>query len=64
MIAVAFIAAAGAIIAAALGLLNRQKINEIHVLVNSRLDTAIQQIEDLKTQRDLAQGREDHEQAV
>jgi hypothetical protein len=29
------------------------KANQIHVLVNSRLDTAVKEIEDLKTQRDL-----------
>jgi hypothetical protein len=42
------------IIAAVIGLINRRKISEIHVLVNSRLDLAIAQIEDLKQQRDQA----------
>lgn len=40
-------------ITAALGLVMRKKTNEIHVLVNSRLDQAIAEISDLKQQRDI-----------
>jgi len=41
-----------AILAAALGLINRHKLNQVHVLVNSRLDSTLTEIEDLKKQRD------------
>jgi hypothetical protein len=65
MIWPAVIAGVAAIIAAALGYVNRQKINEnnnklneIHVLVNSRLDEALNHISELqniiKIQREAA----------
>jgi hypothetical protein len=59
VILVAVIGALGAIGAAAVGYANRQKLTEIHVLVNSRLDTAIREIEDLKQQRNRLQEKED-----
>lgn len=40
----------------AIGLLNRHKIRQVHVLVNSRLDSTLTEIADLKRQRDLRQG--------
>jgi hypothetical protein len=56
MIWPAIIAGVAAIIAAGLGYANRQKINEssqklneIHVLVNSRLDEALNQINELRS---------------
>jgi hypothetical protein len=48
-----------ALAAAVMGTLNHKRIGEVHVMVNSRLDTALAQIEDLKTQRDLKHD-EDH----
>jgi hypothetical protein len=30
-----------------------RRVGQVHVLVNSRLDTALSQIDDLKAQRDL-----------
>jgi hypothetical protein len=42
-------------VTAALGFINRKKTNDIHLLVNSRLDQAIAEIEDLKKQRDILQ---------
>jgi len=50
------ISAAAALAAAVLGLLNRKKLTEVHLLVNSRLDSALSQIADLKQQRDLKRG--------
>jgi acetolactate synthase small subunit len=47
------------IAAAFIGLMNRVKINEIHIMVNSRLDQAIEQIHDLISQRDRQQRKED-----
>ena len=47
------ITALAAVAAAAIGALNHRKIDQVHVLVNSRLDAALLQIEDLKGQRDL-----------
>lgn len=40
-------------ISAIIGWLNRNRLGEIHILVNSRLDVAIKEIEDLKNQRDI-----------
>lgn len=58
MIWASVIAGSAAVIAAALGAYNARnisraqvKLQEVHVLVNNRLDTALDQIEDLKTQR-------------
>jgi len=70
MIWPAIIAGIAAIIAASLGYVNRQKINqnndklnEIHVLVNSRLDDALTHISELqaiiKDQRNKAAESED-----
>lgn len=53
MIASSIIAGIAAVIAAVISGYNHRKLNEIHVLVNSRLDAAIGEIEDLKKQRDL-----------
>lgn len=53
---VTLIASGGAIIGAitaVLGLINRKKISEVHILVNSRLDATLTEIEDLKQQRDI-----------
>lgn len=53
---VTLIASGGAIIGAitaVLGLINRKKISEVHILVNSRLDATLTEIEDLKEQRDI-----------
>jgi hypothetical protein len=47
----ASIGGVAAIAAAALGLVNRQKIAEVHVLVNHRLDEALTEIQTLKDQR-------------
>jgi hypothetical protein len=58
-VVVAIIGALGAIGAAVVGVINRAKINEIHVLVNSRLDAALGQVDDLKEQRDRTQRKED-----
>jgi hypothetical protein len=44
----ALIGALGAIFAASLGLVNRHKIAQVHVLVNSRLTTALDEIAALK----------------
>jgi hypothetical protein len=62
----AVIAALGAVAASLIGADNRrkidqsqQKLSEIHILVNSRLDSALSQIADLKQQRDRVQGKED-----
>ena len=41
----------GAVVAAALGLINKKKNEEIHILVNHRLDEALAEINTLKTQR-------------
>jgi hypothetical protein len=52
-IAIAAVATAAAAVASVvLGLFNRKKLTEIHVLVNSRLDQAISEINDLKAERD------------
>lgn len=48
----ASIGGAAAIVAAVVSLHNTRKIEEVHVLVNSRLDAALEQIADLKDQRD------------
>jgi hypothetical protein len=50
---VAIIPSAFGLAAAVLGLMNRKKLQEVHVLVNSRLDATLTEIADLKTQRDL-----------
>ena len=59
LVIVAVIGALGAIGASAMGLLNRKKLTEIHVLVNSRLDQALSEINDLRQQRNRLQDRED-----
>jgi hypothetical protein len=49
----AIIPSAFGLAAAVLGLMNRKKLQEVHVLVNSRLDATLTEIADLKKQRDL-----------
>jgi hypothetical protein len=51
VIIAASIGGVAAIIAAVLGLTNRSKIAEVHVLVNHRLDEALMEIAQLKDQR-------------
>jgi hypothetical protein len=51
VIIAASIGGVAAIIAAVLGLTNRVKIAEVHVLVNHRLDEALMEIAQLKDQR-------------
>lgn len=46
------LAAISSTAAAWIGLHNRKRINEIHVMVNSRLDSTLAEIADLKQQRD------------
>ena len=53
------VTAGAAIIAASLGYINHNKIKQVHVLVNSRLDAALEQIGDLKDQRRETQDRQD-----
>jgi hypothetical protein len=48
MIWTSVIAGIAAIIAATLGLINHQKITEVHVLVNGRLTLALAEIESLR----------------
>lgn len=48
----AVIGGVAAIVAAFISYHNGVKIREVHVLVNSRLDSALEQIDDLKNQRD------------
>jgi hypothetical protein len=62
----AIIAGLAAIIAAGLGYANRQKINEsnqklneIHVLVNSRLDEALNQINELRSRATIVREAQD-----
>jgi hypothetical protein len=45
----AVVGALGAIIASYVGLSNKRKIAEVHVLVNSRLSTALEEIAELKS---------------
>jgi hypothetical protein len=52
------IAGVAAVIAALIGVRNHIKLTEIHVLVNSRLDSALTEIDDLKTQRDIKHDEE------
>lgn len=54
----AIIAGLSAIIAAIIGIFNHRKLQEIHILVNSRLDQALAEITDLKEQRDIKQAKE------
>ena len=58
MIWASVITAVAAVAAAVVGTLNHRKIDQVHVLVNSRLDTALAQIEDLKQQRDIKHDEE------
>ena len=58
MIASSVIAGIAAIVAAVIGIRNHVKLTDIHVLVNSRLDTALEEIKDLKTQRDMKHDEE------
>lgn len=48
MIISAVIVGVAAVLAAIIGIWNRQKLNQIHVLVNSRLQVALDEISDLK----------------
>jgi hypothetical protein len=48
----AVLGAFSAILAFITGLRNRHRLQEVHVLVNDRLSTAIAQIDDLKTERE------------
>lgn len=52
MIWAVIIPSVASVIAAILGVINHKKIAEVHVLVNNRLDTALSEINDLKSQRD------------
>lgn len=52
VIIAAVIAGVCAIAAAIIGVVNHRKLEEIHILVNSRLDEALAEIQDLKNQRD------------
>lgn len=54
----AIIAGLSAIVAAIIGIFNHRKLQEIHILVNSRLDQALAEITDLKEQRDIKQAKE------
>jgi hypothetical protein len=47
----ASISGIAAIIAAVIGFLNKLKLGEVHVLVNSRLDEALKLIEILKAEK-------------
>ena len=58
MIWASVITGAAALAAAVIGAWNHKRLGEIHVLVNNRLDTALAQIEDLKTQRDIKHDEE------
>jgi hypothetical protein len=51
-IIVACIGGAAAIVAALIGVFNKSKLAEIHVLVNNRLDEALKEISDLKKAAD------------
>ena len=53
LIVAAVISAVGAITAAIIGAYNHRKLQEIHILVNSRLDQALSEIIDLRQQRDI-----------
>ena len=53
MIVSSIVAGVAAVIAALIGVRNHVKLTEIHVLVNARLDSALTEIDDLKTQRDI-----------
>jgi hypothetical protein len=55
----ASISGLAAITASFIGVRNRKKLNEIHILVNSRLDQALSEINDLKTQRDIKQEQQE-----
>jgi hypothetical protein len=57
-IVVAVIGGAATVISA----LVYRKVGQVHVLVNSRLDTALEQIEDLKSERAIARGQPGTEQ--
>lgn len=52
VIVAAVIAGVFAIAAAIIGAYNQRKLNEIHVVMNSRLDEALAEIESLKVERD------------
>lgn len=54
----AVIAGLSAITAAIIGVFNNRKLKEIHILVNSRLDQALSEINDLRQQRDIKQAQE------
>jgi len=53
LIVSSIVAGVAAVIAALIGVRNHVKLTEIHVLVNARLDSALTEIDDLKTQRDI-----------
>lgn len=55
----AIISAVAACIAALGGITNRTKINQVHLLVNSRLDATLAEIDDLRKQRDRLQQKDD-----
>ena len=54
LIVAATITGMSAITAAIIGVWNHKKLQEIHILVNSRLDQALSEINDLKSERDIA----------
>lgn len=53
MIVSSVIGGLATVLGAVLGSAILRKLTKIHVLVNSRLDQALSEIDDLKTQRDL-----------
>jgi ABC-type molybdate transport system substrate-binding protein len=53
LVVAAVIAALGAIIAAIIGAFNHKKLQDIKVSVDGRLDQALEEIADLKRQRDI-----------
>lgn len=56
------VGAVTALLVAAIGLLGRSKIEEIHVLVNSRLSEALSEIQSLKTE--LKTAKDDSNEAT
>ena len=48
MIWAAVVAGVFSVITTVVGLINRRRLGEIHILVNNRLDLALQEIKDLK----------------
>lgn len=53
------LATVGSTAATIYGYFNKKKINEVHVLVNSRLDATLNEVADLKAQRDKKASRQE-----